>query len=100
MEEDELEGECSTHKRNEECLWFCLEILRERDHLEGLDVNGRILIKRILTFFTLLFNDADGIDTIWRQNRMHSEYIVGGMRIGRGNRSTNCNFVHHKSHMT
>jgi hypothetical protein len=40
MEEDEMDGACSTHGRNVKCIKnFWLENLKGREHLEGLDVD-------------------------------------------------------------
>jgi hypothetical protein len=34
--------------RKEKSTWFCWGNLRERDHLEDLSVDGRIILRRII----------------------------------------------------
>jgi hypothetical protein len=41
-------GSCSTYGGGERCIQvFGGEILREREHLDALDIDGRIMLKRI-----------------------------------------------------
>jgi len=49
MKEDKMGGECSTHGIDEKCLTiFWLENLKGREHLEDLDIHGKIILESIL----------------------------------------------------
>jgi hypothetical protein len=39
----EMGKACGRHGRREVCIWFWWEDLGEKDHFEGLSVNGRII---------------------------------------------------------
>jgi hypothetical protein len=49
IRENEMGRECSTHRKEDECivLGFWWKSQKERDHAEGLDVRGRIILKWI-----------------------------------------------------
>jgi hypothetical protein len=53
IKEDELGAACGTHVGGREIYAeFCWRNRSERDHVEGLDVDGRIILKWILRLYS------------------------------------------------